>query len=372
MNSIKMYYLDALQNIEPESWQSIHAFLCNTQISKFSVTKKHGTFTKSHSVDSSMSTSLYQGKPLERNTSINSYFTPDNLQRRPLNESAPCIRALTPGILITTEDAQTITDGPAIFLTEDPHKIGLFYIQQSKIPAKIFTQIRERIETNNTIQKKMDIIEKQIIDKTGADNDKEKKMSKDADTDIVHSNDRFIQQLDALRTEIRATTLEQVYIPNTKPHQSLWVSNDPAAHKSSAFVPAIDEQTVIDIMSLNIETNMKLLLIMGIGMFIPENTTADPRYLEIMKRLAYNQQLFLIIASSDYIYGTNYQFAHGILGKDLEQMTQQKTIQAMGRIGRGNIQQEYTVRFRDDAILHRLFLPVERNIETEVMSRLWC
>jgi hypothetical protein len=419
MNSIKLYYLDALQNINAESWSSIHAYICNTRVSKFIPVKKHGNFTKSHSVDSSLSASLsaslYQGKPLERNTSINSYFTSDSLiqgliQSRPLDDrSAPCIGASLPpiGILITTEDAQTITDGPAIFLTEDPHKIGLFYIQQSKIPSKIFTQIRERIESNNTIQKKMDIIEKQMVDKNGTDNDKEKKMSKDTDSDIVQSNDRFKLQLEALRMEIRAITLDQVYIPNTKPHQSFWVSNDPLAHKSSAFVPTIDEQTVIDIMSLNIDTNMKLLLIMGIGMFVQEfstkefstkefstkefstkefstkesstkesstkeNTNIDPRYLEIMKRLAYDQQLFLIIASSDYIYGTNYQFAHGILGKDLEQMTQQKTIQAMGRIGRGNIQQEYTVRFRDDAILNRLFLPADKNIEAEVMSKLWC
>ena len=36
-----------------------------------------------------------------------------------------------------------------------------------------------------------------------------------------------------------------------------------------------------------------------------------------MKKLAQNQKLYLIIASSDYIYGTNYQFCHGYLSKDL-------------------------------------------------------
>ena len=34
-----------------------------------------------------------------------------------------------------------------------------------------------------------------------------------------------------------------------------------------------------------------------------------------MKRLADEQKLYLIIASSDYIYGTNYQFCHGYLSK---------------------------------------------------------
>jgi hypothetical protein len=90
-----------------------------------------------------------------------------------------------------------------------------------------------------------------------------------------------------------------------------------------------------------------------------------------MKRLANEQRLFLIIASSDYIYGTNYQFCHGFIGKDLANMTQQKTIQAIGRIGRNNIQHEYTVRFRDDAILEQLFSEVVHNQEAVIMSRLF-
>jgi hypothetical protein len=50
------------------------------------------------------------------------------------------------------------------------------------------------------------------------------------------------------------------------------------------------------------------------------------------------------------------------LSKDLE-LTQEKIIQAMGRIGRNNIQQEYSVRFRDDEqikLLFRTFLPEEK------------
>ena len=86
---------------------------------------------------------------------------------------------------------------------------------------------------------------------------------------------------------------------------------------------------------------------MGIGVFKNHDSIT---YTEIMKELAEKQKLYLIIASSDYIYGTNYQFCHGVIGKDINNMTQQKTIQSLGRIGRGNIQQSYTVRFRDDEI----------------------
>jgi hypothetical protein len=59
-----------------------------------------------------------------------------------------------------------------------------------------------------------------------------------------------------------------------------------------------------------------------------------------------------------------------VVGKDLVNMSQQKTIQALGRVGRNNIQQEYTVRFRDDSIIYNLFKEQEHNIEATNMCRL--
>jgi hypothetical protein len=82
---------------------------------------------------------------------------------------------------------------------------------------------------------------------------------------------------------------------------------------------------------------------------------SDKTYTEIMKDLAQNQRLYLIIASTDYIYGTNYQFCHGYLGKDLSDISQEKIIQALGRIGRNKLQQDYSIRFRDDAHLLKIF-----------------
>jgi len=108
--------------------------------------------------------------------------------------------------------------------------------------------------------------------------------------------------------------------------------------------------------------------LLGIGVFA---TNINTTYIEIMKRLAYEQKLYVIIASSDYIYGTNYSFCHGFIGKDLTHMTQQKIIQSMGRIGRNKMQQEYTIRFRDEELLRRLFTKIENNMESVVMSRLF-
>ena len=60
-----------------------------------------------------------------------------------------------------------------------------------------------------------------------------------------------------------------------------------------------------------------------------------------------------------------------MIGKDLKNMTPQKTLQAMGRIGRNNIQQEYTVRFRSDEMIHGLFTTPIINLEAVNMEKLF-
>ena len=148
-------------------------------------------------------------------------------------------------------------------------------------------------------------------------------------------------------------------------HQEKWAAE---IDTKGAFTSNIDEQTVSNIMALNgVENSWKVLLMMGIGIFINhENIT----YTEIMKKLADEQKLFIIIATSDYIYGTNYQFCHGFLSKDLD-LTQEKIIQSMGRIGRNNIQQTYTVRFRDDEQILKLFTSDTDKPEIINMNRLF-
>ena len=107
---------------------------------------------------------------------------------------------------------------------------------------------------------------------------------------------------------------------------------------------------------------------MGIGVFTNNH---DNNYTEIMKQLAVQQKLYLIIASSDYIYGTNYQFCHGYISKDLNNMTQEKTIQAMGRIGRNQVGKEYSIRFRDDELLDKIFKHSDVRPEVDNMNKLF-
>ena len=79
---------------------------------------------------------------------------------------------------------------------------------------------------------------------------------------------------------------------------------------------------------------------MGIGVLAQHKSIS---YMEIMKGLINQQKLYLVIASTDFIYGTNYQFCHGYLSKNLKNMTQEKMIQAFGRVGRTSSQNDYTL-----------------------------
>jgi len=358
--SIKLYYLDTLRNLDADEWPQIHAHMRTTLSPRFSLEKVSSTkdIRKIQSMTTSGSSMnllhASQGHSLVRTQSV-STFGP--------NSSA---QASGKGILLTTTDAHTLTDGPTLYLAEDVDKVGKFYIQQSKIPDQVFRSIQEKIERNNTITKQIAALEKEAEDKAGkpAAEDSKKAEKEPASKEMQ----RLLERVATLRENLHTVHLSPAYIPNTKAHQDIWIPAE-YQHVKNAFVAHVDEEDVKEIMGLSVDNQKKLLLILGIGVF---SLDIDKAYMEIMKRLAYNQRLFLIIASSDYIYGTNYQFCHGFIGKDLVNMTQQKTIQAIGRVGRNNIQQEYTVRFRDDAVIERLFRKVERNLEAENMCRLFC
>ena len=52
-------------------------------------------------------------------------------------------------------------------------------------------------------------------------------------------------------------------------------------------------------------------------------------------------------------------------------MTQQKILQAMGRIGRNKVQRDYTIRFRNNDLIDKLFHPMMNNLEAINMSKLF-
>ena len=274
-----------------------------------------------------------------------------------------------------------MTDGPSIFLADNVENIGKYYIHTSRIPDITFRNISDNIAHNNSIQTELTGVENKLEDIANArenaasttDNSSKGKSKGKSDhkynrDETVVNDNKLSRTADILRSKIVPVNLDHKYVPNMSEHQEIWAPNGKKV--SNAFVPRISDEEVCEIMALDVDNDKKMLLLLGIGMFVDENT-ANLRYMEVMKRLATDQQLFMILASSDYIYGTNYQFCHGFIGKDLKEMTQQKTIQAMGRIGRNQTQQEYTIRFRDDNMLYQLFKPPNENKEAVVMCRLF-
>jgi hypothetical protein len=307
MANIKLFYLDLLGNLRPENWPRISAELNRT-------------------------------RPLRQPSNIN----------------------------ITTTDAHTLTDGPTIFLADDVTKIAQFYIQQANIPDYVTKEIMSKINRNQAINEELSVCEKDMEDGT-TESGKDKVQREDK---MSVKMKELKQKIKELQAGIQTVILNPLYVPNTHDHLYKYASKIQAQQtQAQAFTCDIAEDVVEKIMCItDVDDYWKLLLLMGIGVFAQHKSV---RYTEVMKRLAQDHKLFMIIASSDYIYGTNYQFCHGYIGKDLGAMSQEKCIQAMGRVGRNKLQQDYTIRFRDNTLIYKLFQREENKPEVANMNRLF-
>ena len=265
-------------------------------------------------------------------------------------------------IHITTFDAYTLTHGPTIYLADDVSKITRFLIKESKIPKKLLDDIKDTIEYNLNLSCKIAKLEKVYQNGIAKHIEKEKKISEgrvDEEMQTLH------KKLEDMKLQIRPVKLPDRYIPNTSDHIHFHGHN---LEKSDAFTSDVDELSLGTVMQIpEITNDLKILLLMGIGVFSENLNVA---YVETVKSLANRQALFMVIATSDYIYGTNYQFCHGYIGKDLADMTREKCIQAMGRVGRGGYQDTYTIRFRHDPLIDKIFIPKEEDSTEEKNFRI--
>jgi hypothetical protein len=376
MKNIKIYYIKLLQNIKPEKWMNVYLYLKSIQIPKIgsndAIDTKGNRILKMRSIgpgvtitnkekENSIVNAKLSGMPLSRVTS-----------EQPLTTHTEKQTGLA-GVYVTTKDAYTLTDGPTIFITDEVEKIGKFCIQQSNIPAIVMEDIMKKISYNNALNEKLEILEKRLEDmeeKLESKNNSSKdtrKINREPTNEVTNKGEihKITNEMNMLRTMIKPATLNETFIPNKPHHVKKWAEE---MDTTRAFTSNIDEHVVSEIMSLHsIEDMWKILLMLGIGVFINHTNI---RYMEIMKKLADEQKLYMIIATSDYIYGTNYQFCHSYLSKDLD-LTQEKIIQAMGRVGRNNIQQNYTIRFRDDKQILKLFTSETDKPEIVNMNRLF-
>jgi hypothetical protein len=327
MKNIKIYYVKLLANVKPESWPQIHTHFAASR--KPRIPANNGVDTKGNKLTTSS-----QGP------------------------------AGAAGVYVTTKDAHTLTDGPTIFISDEIEKIAKFCIQQANIPAIVMDDLMNAKlqELENNLEYMKEKAEEGLKNSVsgahaGASIQGRNKSTKDIKMfnreteDVPNKGEmkKLINEITAVRALMKPATLNDTFVPNKHHHLAKWAAD---FDTKASFTSNIEDDIVSEIMLLNgIDDSWKILLMMGIGVFINHENI---RYTEIMKRMADEQRLYMIIASSDYIYGTNYQFCHGYLSKDLN-LTQEKLIQAMGRVGRNNIQQTYTLRFRDDQQISKLF-----------------
>lgn len=274
------------------------------------------------------------------------------------------IRPYESNILITTKDAHTLTHGPSIYLANDIQKVARFYLQQSKIPPTVIHYINERVLKNDKLNDEIQKLEALFENTMAKAAENEKKM---ADEMKIPPEMRELRaKIENLQQQISSISMPEVYVPNTADHISKWANDVETTH---SFSPEISDEYVIKLMQLNdIDVMWKLLLLMGIGVFMNHKSIG---YVEIMKELAEQQKLSLILATDDYIYGTNYQFCHGYLGKDLAHLTQEKIIQALGRVGRNKQNKDYSMRMRDNTFINKIFTPLDVKKEASTMNKLF-
>lgn len=273
------------------------------------------------------------------------------------------LQKYTGNIMLTTSDAHTLLDGPSIYLADDVHKVAKFMLQNANIPKATLLTIARNIEFNNRLMEKVAVKEKALEDSIGNDIEKEHKMS--SDVRITPEQCKLKKEIDELYVQVHDVEMPSLYIPNSDSHLQRWSSKEV---RTNEMMSNIDSYTVEKIMTLEMEDIWKVLLLMGIGVM---TNHGNIEYNEIMKDLADKQKLFLIIATSDYIYGTNYQFCHGFIGRDLEYITQEKTIQAMGRIGRNQVNKSYSIRLRENSFLPKIFFKQDYSLEAQNMVRLF-
>ena len=409
MKEVKQHYLNCLKMIPEEDWQIWQERFAKHSVARFSTTTTTNSQTQTQNglrkIQSSGAATISEtqqpqyGKPLSKIHSVDGSLM--NFSSHPNNgngttNSIPVANPFA-GILFSTHDAHTLTDGPTLYLAENVEKVGKFCISQANISSAVFQSIQAKIAHNDALAKQINEFETQLAaesakknaslgDEEAAKNGGESKNNGKGEKDN-QIMELLRDKISLLRSQICNVSLDSKYIPNHALHLQIFapiLASDNHNNKSiqtqqeavsKPFYCPLSEECVRQIMALDVESWMKLLLLMGIGIF-PQTSEgraseAQFQYLELIKGLANEQKLFLIIANSDYIYGTNYQFCHGILGKDLADMTQQKQKQAMGRIGRFNVQQEYTVRFRNDDLIKQLWMRPVRNVEAENMCFLF-
>ena len=212
-------------------------------------------------------------------------------------------------IKITTNDAYTLTDGPTIYLANDIEKIGKFCLLTAKIPSVMLDAILEDMGFNEGVRIEMEKIQKDLEkasdaaaeedrgqSKGSAEIRKTREISKKSGSvkDNNQTAQRLLQKYEGMRASLKRIRLGLKFIPNTVEHLKEWQHSEAI----TAFKSDIDDTIVEKIMLLDIDANWKVLLLMGIAVFVDiKRLTNDlgqvkkcmKDYVSIMKELLKNK-----------------------------------------------------------------------------------
>ena len=367
MESVKRHYLLLLRYLDPKHWPTLYNYLAATpSFGPGPIRLVASPLQKRASVD------ILAANPAP-------YRFPENRSFDGTSANVCGPRESNYGMYLMTHDAHTLTDGPTIYITNDITKMARYCIQQANVPTSVMTQLSENIQYNNKVSTHIDEIQSRLdlLGGTVADSGKDEQQAERAAERAAERGKsvqgtkqsqirQLYEQMNTLVATIRSPKMPEVLVPNTHIHLEQWA---PGVSGGKPFASQVTDEMVVQILQLiHVDHSWKLLLLLGIGVLAKGSTTA---YTDLMKQLADNQQLFLIIADGDYIHGTNYQYCHGYVGKDAS-LTQDKIIQSIGRVGRNHIQQTYSIRFRDMDHVHKLFsiISAEERPEAVAMNRL--
>lgn len=289
------------------------------------------------------------------------------------------------GTDLTAHAARSLTNGPTLYISNNISNVSKYLLAKGNINKNILSDIERKISHNNQISNDLNRKIK----------DYEDKIEKFKDNDNIMINERFPEdvlelkrQIDTLEKKIIPLTLDARYRPNTKDHYMFWNKNyDVEFEESDVYCSSIEDTDVRDVSQLDSLQNIfKYTFLMGIGIFTNSSMTnksllssmskdeiyrESNKYVEIIKSLAENKSLYLVIADSDYIYGTNYQFSHCYLGKDIQDISQEKIIQCIGRVGRKEKNKHFSFRFRSIEQIETLYSVPKLNIEANNMNTLF-
>lgn len=273
---------------------------------------------------------------------------------------------------LTTTSASSLTNGPTLYFTGKSMNICKYFLHIAQIDNNIIKNILNKISFNNKVANVIQDKEKDYEDRIEKFKDNDKMMmNMRLPQDVLDLNN----ELNQLRSKIVSLSIDPLLIPNTKDHFTKWKSsNKKEYHDMDLFCSSIDEESIKLVSRLyEVPDEYKLLLLMGIGVF-DQNIDANEqmsKYIDTMKSLAERKCLYMIIAGSDYIYGINYQFSHCYIGKDLDNMSQEKIIQCIGRIGRQIRNKHFSFRFRTKTQIDTFYSLNTNSIEVKNMNRLF-